>query len=151
MLVRAAHALDDLRADIVFVGGAIVELLITDQAAPPVRPTKDIDVVVQVATLAEYYKVADRMRALGFSEDDQDNVICRWRGHNLIVDVMPAREEVLGFSNRWYESAMQNSRGLGINFSSVRRYPFLGKPKILAASDGLEPPTPSLGRRRSIP
>jgi hypothetical protein len=36
----AASALSDLLPEVVFVGGATVELWITDSGAPPVRPTK---------------------------------------------------------------------------------------------------------------
>ncbi len=36
---------DALRAELVFVGGAVAGLLITDQAMPEIRPTQDVDVV----------------------------------------------------------------------------------------------------------
>ena len=63
-LARVAEALGDLRHDVVFVGGATVGLLITDPAAPRVRPTKDVDVIVEVATYSEYQaRVAPRLKA----------------------------------------------------------------------------------------
>lgn len=42
LLEAASGALDDLLPEVVFVGGATVELWITDLGAPPVRPTKDV-------------------------------------------------------------------------------------------------------------
>lgn len=39
LLERAADALDDLRNDVVFVGGATFVLWITDPGAPTPRPT----------------------------------------------------------------------------------------------------------------
>ena len=51
MLARAAEALGELKDEVVFVGGAVVELFITDPAAPRPRFTQDVDVVVEVATL----------------------------------------------------------------------------------------------------
>ena len=47
LLERAAAVLDDLLAEVVFLGGAAIELWITDPGAPPVRPTVDVDVVVE--------------------------------------------------------------------------------------------------------
>lgn len=47
LLELAADALGPLLDEVVFVGGATVTLWITDPGAPPVRPTKDVDVVVE--------------------------------------------------------------------------------------------------------
>ncbi len=44
-LVRVARALGDFRSEVVFVGGATLGLLVSDPAAPMVRPTDDVDVV----------------------------------------------------------------------------------------------------------
>jgi hypothetical protein len=38
-----------------FVGGCATGLLLTDAAASPVRATLDVDVIVEVATLARYH------------------------------------------------------------------------------------------------
>lgn len=43
-----AERLGDVVEDVVFLGGAIVELLITDPAATVARPTKDVDVIVEI-------------------------------------------------------------------------------------------------------
>jgi hypothetical protein len=50
LLERAAAALDDLLPEVVFLGGAAIELWIADPAAPPVRPTVDVDVVVSIGS-----------------------------------------------------------------------------------------------------
>ena len=51
---------DDLLRDFVFIGGAVAGLLITDSAAPAIRATEDVDLIVQVATLADYHRVEAR-------------------------------------------------------------------------------------------
>lgn len=53
LLERAAAALGELSAEVVFVGGATVSLWITDPGAPPPRPTLDVDVVVEVSSRRE--------------------------------------------------------------------------------------------------
>jgi predicted nucleotidyltransferase len=102
-----ARQLGELRERVVFVGGVVRGLLITDAAVEGSRPTKDVDLVTAgILTLPDYYaQIHRRLKELGFREDVSDNVLCRWRLGDLIVDVMPPVSGVLGFSNRWYVHA----------------------------------------------
>lgn len=111
LLELAAVALDDLLSEVVFVGGATVGLWITDPAAPPARPTKDVDVVVEVTTLPAFYAFEERLRARRFREDQEGGVICRWRhpASGLILDAMPASAGILGFENRWQSAALPHA------------------------------------------
>jgi len=43
LLERANAALGKLREEVVFLGAATIPLWLTDPAAPPPRPTKDVD------------------------------------------------------------------------------------------------------------
>jgi hypothetical protein len=100
-LRAVASALAELNEKVVFVGGATVSLYATDSAAAESRPTDDIDVVVEVATYGEFSsQIEERLRQLGFMNDHESTVICRYKIHGLIVDIMPTNPEVLGFSNR---------------------------------------------------
>jgi hypothetical protein len=79
-----------------------VTLWITDPGAPPVHPTKDVDVVVEVATRRAFHDFEARLRERRFAEDQEDGVICRWRhAGGLILDAMPSEPGILGFENRW--------------------------------------------------
>jgi predicted nucleotidyltransferase len=99
-----------LRQELVFVGGAVAGLLITDPALPAIRPTEDVDLIVQVLAHADYYKVELALMAQGFAQDlRQEAPICRWRVDAVTVDVMPTLAAVLGFSNRWYPYALQSA------------------------------------------
>jgi hypothetical protein len=53
LLERGAAALGPLVEQVAFVGGATIVLWITDPGAPVPRPTKDADVVVEVAAAAD--------------------------------------------------------------------------------------------------
>ncbi len=108
-LEALARYLGSLADEVVVVGGAVVELLLTDPGSAPVRPTNDIDIVIEIKSRLEYYKLEDRLRDLGFSQDPQEPVVCRWFGHGLILDAMPMDAAILGFSNRWYASAFRTS------------------------------------------
>jgi hypothetical protein len=103
-----AASLKSLLPEIVFVGGCITGLLITGPAASPVRATDDVDVIVEIASYAEYARFSKRLRNLGFSEDSSDGApICRWLIDQMKLDVMPTDETILGFSNRWYNPAIE--------------------------------------------
>lgn len=98
---------DGLREELVFVGGAVTGLLITDPAQPAIRPTEDVDLIVQATVRADYAHVEKALRAQGFVNDiSKDAPICRWRVGAVTVDVMPTLKEILGFSNRWYPLAL---------------------------------------------
>lgn len=110
LLELAADALGELLCEVVFVGGATVTLWITDPGAPPVRPTKDVDVVVEVATRSAFHDFEARLRERRFAEDQEDGVICRWRHRNgLILDAMPSEPGILGFDNRWQAAAIPHA------------------------------------------
>jgi hypothetical protein len=105
-LRAVANRLGPLREEVVFVGGMVRGLLISDPGASGSRPTDDIDLVAEVGSRAEYYKLGERLQALGFAPDRRERApLCRWLIDGLTVDVMPDHENVLGFSNRWYPSA----------------------------------------------
>lgn len=93
---------------IVFVGGATVELLLTDPAAPPARPTLDVDVVTPASTRSSFYGVESKLRAAGYVQS-MAGPICRWNVDGVTVDIMPMIEAILGFSNRWYPDLIENA------------------------------------------
>ena len=109
LLERGAAALGDLVDEVVFVGGATVALWITDPAAPPPRPTKDVDVIVEVVTRSGYYAFEDRLRAAGFRNDEE--VICRWHHptQEVMLDAMPTDSALLGFENEWQRRAFPHA------------------------------------------
>lgn len=60
-----APVLDEL----VFVGGCTTGLFVTDPAAAGIRPTKDVDAIVDVTSYAKYAALSERLRTLGLAED----------------------------------------------------------------------------------
>lgn len=47
---KVAMSLGDLNNHVMYVGGAVVSLYITDEGSEQPRPTKDIDISVQIST-----------------------------------------------------------------------------------------------------
>ncbi len=119
-LESAADLLRPLLDELVFVGGCATGLLITDPGSSGVRATRDVDTIMQVSSYDEYATLSERLRDLGLIEDTEDGVICRWRHGELIIDVMPTDEQVLGFSNRWYSPAIRAARKVQIRGARIR-------------------------------
>ena len=106
-LIAATDALRPLLAELVFVGGCVTGLLITDEAAGEPRGTIDVDAIAEITSYAQYAAFGDRLCRLGFSEDTREGApVCRWVRGAMILDVMPLDEKILGFSNRWYRAAL---------------------------------------------
>lgn len=103
-----ANELHELLGELVFVGGLVVPLLLTEPAAREPRPTLDIDFIVDVATLGEYYETINKIKARGFKEDPESDVVCRFKKDPYLIDVMPTEENILGFNNRWYKDAVKS-------------------------------------------
>ena len=96
-------ALDGLKQDYVFVGGATVSLYASHPAlASEIRPTDDVDVIIELASYKGYTELDERLRKLGFQNDMESGVICRYIIQGIIVDIMPVDAAIIGFSNRWY-------------------------------------------------
>ena len=105
----------------VFVGGCATGLLLTDPAAAPVRPTLDVDVIVELASYAEFVALEEQLRRLGFRESQKEGApVCRWMSGNLLLDVMPTDSSVLGFSNRWHRAAFEGAQEVSVEGHEIR-------------------------------
>jgi len=102
MLQTVAIGLGNLKNRMVFVGGAVAELYAENPAASDIRPTLDVDCVIELRSGAAHARLEDDLRVRGFTNDSSPGApICRWLYQGIKVDVMPTDEKVLGFSNKW--------------------------------------------------
>jgi predicted nucleotidyltransferase len=109
MLQTVAYGLEELKDEIVFVGGAVAELYADDPASSDIRPTQDVDCTIELSSYKEHTELEEDLRAKGFANDtSQGAPICRWIYQEIKVDVMPTNENVLGFNNQWYTGGVEN-------------------------------------------
>ena len=110
LLEDAVRKLVPFLDEIVFVGGVTLGLLITDEAAAPIRGTTDVDVIAEILTYADYVDFSDRLRRVGFTEDTGEKPLaCRWHNDSLTLDVLALSKEVLGFTNIWYKPTVRHA------------------------------------------
>jgi predicted nucleotidyltransferase len=122
MLHTVAQGLDYLLPQVVFVGGSITELYATDSAATEVRPTDDVDCVIELVSYSNLNDLEEKLRKLKFINDMESGVICRWKYAGLQVDIMPDDASILGFSNEWYKKGMTHTFDYTFNDGTVIRY-----------------------------
>ena len=109
MLQTVANGLGTLKNDMVFIGGAVAELYASNPAASDIRPTLDVDCVIELSSKSEHAKMENELRAKKFANDTSKGApICRWVYKDIKVDIMPVDSKVLGFTNRWYEEGIEN-------------------------------------------
>lgn len=72
-----ANILNQLNEEFVFVGGATVSLY-GDVCKAEARPTDDVDVIIELASYTGYAQLDENLRKLGFENDIESGVLCRY-------------------------------------------------------------------------
>lgn len=107
MLEFVARKLGELNDEVVYLGGCTTTLFINDPLSLDVRPTLDVDCIIDVISLGQYYKFENKLEKRGFHRSMNDDVTCRWHFDDIILDVMPTDEKILGWGNHWYKEAIK--------------------------------------------
>lgn len=123
MIEKVAHTLgSDLLSEVAFVGGCTTGLLVTDNVTKEgIRFTDDVDLIINVVGYTGWAAFQERLKDKGFKVHLDDEVICRMRLGELKVDFMPDDETILGFSNRWYKQALENTQDFQLSDDLVIR------------------------------
>ncbi|MEM9383032.1 MAG: hypothetical protein AAGB93_23990 [Planctomycetota bacterium] len=120
-LEAAIERLGPLAGELVLVGGCATGLLVTDGGAAPIRPTIDVDLVLDVIAYAEFTAFETRLRSRGFTQRGGDDPICRWWADSVCVDVMPVGG-FLGFTNPWYAEAVAAAAEVRLPSGAIVRH-----------------------------
>lgn len=119
-LYQAATLLKDLNEQVVYVGGRIVGLLITDLIEDDVRPTYDIDVALDLGKtdIVAHYSLQKKLESLGFKPDG--NVNCRYVLDDFMIDVMYTDGALQGINSNWYQAGFDNALEIQINDKKIK-------------------------------
>ncbi|HET8855631.1 MAG TPA: hypothetical protein VFM60_06885 [Salinimicrobium sp.] len=85
---EVAEALEEIKDQVVFLGGAIVSLYTDDPASDEIRPTKDIDLTLEILNLGHWENVQERLAELKFYPDPFGQSICSYKYNNINVDII---------------------------------------------------------------
>jgi predicted nucleotidyltransferase len=110
LIELVAKGLEELKNEVVFLGGMVTFMYADDASLSDIRPTKDVDCIVQVHSKMAYADLEEKLRKKGFKNDVYSDkpLICRFLYEGIIVDVMPTDTDILGFSNKWYKAGFEN-------------------------------------------
>jgi predicted nucleotidyltransferase len=123
VIKKIATALDDLNEQVVYVGGAIVSLYINDSAADDLRPTKDIDICMSIASVGELEILRQKLAQKGFKQSAEDNVICRFRYESILVDVMNTKAVGWAPANPWFADGFELRQQVEIENQKIQILP----------------------------
>jgi predicted nucleotidyltransferase len=131
LLLAMVRAMGPLREQVVFVGGCATGLLVDDAGLMDVRPTEDVDAIVEVASLAAYHRLAKELMQRGFRQTMADNTPpFRWFWNRMQLDLVPLDEKILGFANPWYRVGYESAMSVELDKGVVLRH--LSAPHFLA-------------------
>ncbi len=123
VIKKIALALNEINDEVIYVGGAVVSLYINDPAADDVRPTKDIDISLSIATVGELERMREKLRKKGFSQSAEDNVICRFRYDDVKVDVMNTKAISWAPANPWFAPGFEKRQSINVEGKNIQILP----------------------------
>lgn len=83
IIKTVAKGLGELNEKVAFVGGATVSIYGDDPAAEDVRPTKDVDIVLEIASFSALEDLREELENKGFHQSYEDTVVCRFRYNDI--------------------------------------------------------------------
>lgn len=104
--------LGEISDRVVFVGGCIPAFYVNQEKFEEPRPTEDIDCIIELVSLSHHQELEVALRAKGFR--NVPSMIARWEYQGIVVDIMPTDKAILGFSNRWYDSAIESAKEVSL-------------------------------------
>lgn len=123
VLEKVAIALEEINDEVVYVGGAVVSLYVTDVGSEQPRPTKDIDISVQIGSYSEMEGLRERLAQKQFFPNPADNILYRYAFEDVLIDFIPFEQTPLGPTNSWLKPGFAKAQSVTIGKSKIRILP----------------------------
>ncbi|MDI6802875.1 MAG: hypothetical protein QME58_03385 [Bacteroidota bacterium] len=120
---QIAAALDNLSDQVIYVGGAVVSLYINDPSAEDVRPTKDVDISLSIASLGELENLRQQLIKKGFIQTAEEKVMCRFEYAGIKVDVMSTKAVGWAPANSWFEPGFRFKQVVDVDDQKIQILP----------------------------
>ncbi len=120
---KVANSLEELNKDVIYVGGAIVSLYVTDEGAEQPRPTKDIDISVQISTYAQMEELREKLALKKIYPAPSEKVMYRYSYEDILIDFIPFEETPLGPTNRWLKPGFEKAYPVNIGELEIKILP----------------------------
>ena len=120
---KVANSLEELNKDVIYVGGAVVSLYVTDEGAEQPRPTKDIDISVQISTYAQMEELREKLALKKIYPAPSEKVMYRYSYEDILIDFIPFEETPLGPTNRWLKPGFEKAYPVNIGELEIKILP----------------------------
>ncbi len=143
---KVALALEEINEQVIFVGGAVVTLYVTDEGAEQPRPTKDIDISVQISNYSQMDELRLRLASKRIYPAPQEKVMYRYSHEEILIDFIPFEETPLGPTNSWLKPGFKKANLVKIGTAEIKILPvslFLATKWEAFKSRGNDPRTSS--------
>lgn len=120
---KVALALGDLNDEIIYVGGAVVSLYVTDEGAEQPRPTKDIDISVQISTYAQMDNLRLKLAKKNIYPASNEKIIYRYSYEDILIDFIPYEDSPLGPTNRWLKPGFKRAYPIKLGETEINILP----------------------------
>jgi hypothetical protein len=107
-IIDVAKAVESVGHNFVFTGACVLPFLVAKEFCPGLRTTQDVDVIVQVISRTQMAEVEEKLRSVGFQNDQwtESRHRCRWVYNGIIVDVMSDdSEDNNSCPSKWFQFA----------------------------------------------
>ncbi len=118
-----AKALGEINDDVVYVGGAVVSLYVTENGAEQARPTMDIDISVQVSSYAGMEILRQKLAGKGIYPTPSETVMYRYSFGGILLDFIPFEDTPLGPTNRWLKPGFDKAYPVNIGVIEIKILP----------------------------
>ncbi len=108
-LEQVALGLDNLLNRVIFIGGTVLELYATDASAPEIRPTREIDCLLNIQTASEFLEWGRALETKGFRRikvADEERHIQHWRYDDIRLTFSYPDVGAPSTFNRWYNDGI---------------------------------------------
>lgn len=118
-----ARALGELNKEVIYVGGAVVSLYVTDEGAEQPRPTKDIDISVQVSTYSQMDSLREKLSERKIFPASSESVMYRYYFEDILIDFIPYEATSLGPTNSWLKPGFEKAFPVEVGKSQINILP----------------------------
>lgn len=120
---KVAIALGELNNDVIYVGGAVVSLYLTDEGAEQPRPTKDIDISVKISTYTQMDELREKLALKRIYPAPTEKVMYRYSYEDILIDFIPFEETPLGPTNSWLKPGFEKAYPINIGELAIKILP----------------------------
>lgn len=120
IIKKVAVALGEINGRVVYVGGAVVSLYANDPAADDVRPTKDIDIFLEIVSYGKLAKLQEDLAAKGFFPAQDEDVMCRFKYNDILLDVMSTEEIGWAPADKWFKPGLGHLSEVQIEGQNIK-------------------------------